>query len=884
MKTCIKLLTVLVCVLFSTAAKALTTNVSVSDALRIAQQQFSGKDVDYYVCSPNDLKTWLIFVDADPMKGWEHECYLLDIPKTSLTTIRETSPSIRKMKMPPSGYDYVPLSVKNRYTTAASNVPYVPKNTQANTANDVAGRTYAIILSGGVNRMANYERYWNDGSFIYQTLANNYCIPKEHIYPLMSDGSDPAQDVRCIAGGFKSQNLDLDNDGINDIKLAATKNNISNILDSLSNIMQPDDHLFIYVIDHGGTANNSSYICLWNNETLYDYELADMLTPLTNNFVNISVVLGQCYSGGFIESLTKAGCVVASASASDESSWACGDIPYDEFVYQWTCGVNGANHLGASNSYKADTDSNGRVTMEEAFAYAKANDRQTAEHPQYVSIPTSIGEDLAFNHIAPSIDLYVKDNPEDTGKEPNMTTDKFWLSPSICVRNEEDGIFEHENPEYSSTHQIAYVYVRVYNRGKKDYVGGNFLHVYWAQASTGLSDKVWKGLETYNNKYPTGGHMDAKAIDSIKAGEYRDVPVRWLLPELLYDYPEGNFHFCLAAKIMESAYDDGYVDGKIYFDKKGSNNVAQKNVTIIRNEDACKQFAVYVRNVYSTEHPYTLELVPRTTADEEVYTKASVEMEMSEKVYSAWKRGGCMSQGISEIASNSTISEAKSVRFLSAQSQLQKVSLNAYEFDMVKIKFNFSDLTSESNIYTFDLIQRNDSGEIVGGETFIVESPILALSTPLNIISSPDSDGSTRLTVDGAVFKSVIWENQQGETIGDNKTITLAPSANNQIITVTATTDEGLTTESVNVIATIGIKSLALDESQSIRVSLFSASTKNSCISIVSTNDGETKITKKIETGQTTVDVNMGELPKGVYAVCYYIDNNIIDKKKILIK
>lgn len=64
--------------------------------------------------------------------------------------------------------------------------------------------------------MSNYERYWNDCSFIYQTLVNKYGVPKENIFPLMSDGDNPNEDMRLTTGGFASQSLDLDNDGVNE--------------------------------------------------------------------------------------------------------------------------------------------------------------------------------------------------------------------------------------------------------------------------------------------------------------------------------------------------------------------------------------------------------------------------------------------------------------------------------------------------------------------------------------------------------------------------------------------------------------------------------------------------------------------------------------------
>ena len=593
MRAKLTLLSLLMCCIFSSAALAQIRSVSKEGALAIVQRQFQGKDVDYFILQDNSQTAWTIFVDAEPMKGWEHECYVLTVPKTITTSINVAVPSSKvERKLPPSG-NFAPLSVKNRYGTNANSKPTVFKVSQSNAGQEAAHRTYAIILSGGVNKMSNYERYWNDCSFIYQTLVNKYGVPKGNIYPIMSDGTNPAEDMRLTTGGFKSQPLDLDNDGVADIKLAATRANIQSTLNILRTKLQEDDHLFFYVIDHGGTSNGHSYICLWNNEQLKDTVLADMLKPFTDKFVNVNVVLGQCFSGGFNSYLTKAGCVVASASTGSESSWACPDIPYDEFVYQWTTAINGANHRGAK--VYPDTDKNGRITMEEAFIYAKNHDRRSEEHPQYVSTPLSVGEDLAFNNLAPAVDLYIKDNPEDTGKEPNLTTNEFWKSPSICVRNYDDGIFEHQNPEYSSDHQMSFIYVRIYNRGKKDYTGGKFIQMYWAQASTGLTPKAWKGREIYKDEnssrqYATGGAMEAAYIERIPAGGWRDVKVKWSLPNLLEYYPEGNFHFCLLGKISDTPYDDGYIDGVTYFDLRWSNDQAQKNVTIIRKKDVNKGF------------------------------------------------------------------------------------------------------------------------------------------------------------------------------------------------------------------------------------------------------------------------------------------------------
>lgn len=73
MKAKFTLFCLMMCCLLTTTALAQTHSVSQEEALSIAQQQFQGKDVDYFILQGGSKATWTIFVDAEPMKGWEHE-------------------------------------------------------------------------------------------------------------------------------------------------------------------------------------------------------------------------------------------------------------------------------------------------------------------------------------------------------------------------------------------------------------------------------------------------------------------------------------------------------------------------------------------------------------------------------------------------------------------------------------------------------------------------------------------------------------------------------------------------------------------------------------------------------------------------------------------
>jgi hypothetical protein len=104
---------------------------------------------------------------------------------------------------------------------------------------------------------------------------------------------------------------------------------------------------------------------------------------------SMSLCLGMCHSGGFVDVLRRENLIIATSCSEHEQSWACADRPYDEFVFHWICAV--AGHDPEGNPVYADTDGDGHVSMAQAFDYASEHDQQE-ETPQYSSTPTSLGE------------------------------------------------------------------------------------------------------------------------------------------------------------------------------------------------------------------------------------------------------------------------------------------------------------------------------------------------------------------------------------------------------------------------------------------------------------------------------------------------------------
>lgn len=855
------------------------STISIDEALLIVKNNYIGSDVDYYLCNTNSNELQ-IFVDEEPMKGWEHDCCLYSFSTTTPPPFNKI-PTKQTLRMPPNDI-LSPLDVTNRYGNSATEKPNVASANISTPEIDVAEHTYAIILSGGGNINSNHERYWNDCSFIYQTLVKKYGVPRSNINVIMSDGTNPAADMQTITGQYISSPLDLDSDGTNDIQYAATLLNIQTIFSNLSAQLEEDDHLFIYVIDHGGSIDNisNSYICLWGTERLYDNILANMLTPITNKYVNVNVVLGQCFSGGFIDDLTKVGCVVATASTGSEYSWSCSDRPYDEFVYQWTSAINKANSYGTPIT--SDTDNNGRVTMDEAFAYAKNNDRAN-ESPQYISTPTSIGEDLAFNNLATSVDLYIKDNDEDSGKEPNLTTDAFWRTPNVWVRNFDDGIETHENPYYSEDHFAAMVYVRVTNRGKKTFNGTNrWVHVNWADASTGLTVRAWKGRELYNNTYVTGGSLTPAPIPPLAPGASCVLKFPWALPNQLMEDNNSseNHHFCLLARILDKSYVDNYMESDPgWYDITGKNDFAQKNVSIIQKSEVTTNTNVYVRNMQNTSHNYSLEIRPIQDADTLIFTTANVELTMSNPILRAWERGGLQYKNLSYTPALDSLK----VIFTSPESKLENICLNGDEFEKVALKFDFHTAAPLGTIYSFDLIQRDENGTIVGGETFLVEAPINRVLKPVTPIEIGDGLILLETDLDGTELITE-WTDTNGSVISQSNSVIVSPTLQNHNYSIRILTSEGeLATGSIDLEPTNGIKSASPTTSVTDFIDIEfdnEVSSSNCFISVSSVENGFTMLHMPILNGSKVVRLDTSSLSSGLYILSYIVDGQLADTFK----
>jgi hypothetical protein len=248
----------------------------------------------------------------------------------------------------------------------------------------VSQLSYAVLISGGCNPSMAYLRYWNDMKYMYSILVNTYGYEPGHIFVIYKDG--------------------VGEDGEIPVDYAATWANIDLVFNTLATTLTTNSALFIYTNNHGGISSltGESTLCLYS-ATGGGWEIgasyfAYLLKPITSKTI---VFMKQCYSGGFIDYLSAPNRLIMTACTPDQTSWAADtEGNFGEFSYHFMKAVN--------REVAADADSDGLVSMAEAFNYAASMDSRL-ETPQYDDngdhightylIPNGGDGDLGFWHL-----------------------------------------------------------------------------------------------------------------------------------------------------------------------------------------------------------------------------------------------------------------------------------------------------------------------------------------------------------------------------------------------------------------------------------------------------------------------------------------------------
>jgi peptidase C13 family protein len=255
-------------------------------------------------------------------------------------------------------------------------------------------------------------------------------------------------------------------------------------------------------------------------------------------------------------------------------------------------------------------------------------------------------------------------------------------------------------------------------------------------------------------------------------------------------------------------------------------------------------------------------------------------MEMTSPIYEAWKRGGCKARS---IAYTPTITPQK-IEFNSWDSRLEDICMNGSDFEKVKINIDFKTPAKYSGeSYTFDLIQKDEQGNIVGGETFVVEAPTLS-HKPIDIVPIEIGRGQYELSADWqGMDYSANWTNRSGENIGEGNKVRVIPTSKNNEFSVTIHSSQGeMAHGSIVLECKTGLKSITPTlVNDFIDVELQNpVDSKDAMLQVSGLAQGTILLTKNIPIGAKKMQLNTTSLSSGIYVLTYSVDGQIVDSKK----
>jgi hypothetical protein len=360
--------------------------------------------------------------------------------------------------------------------------------------------------------------------------------------------------------------------------------------------------------------------------------------------------------------------------------------------------------------------------------------------------------------------LWIADTLDDVGDQPNTSQDAMYASEDIWIRNQEDGFTyqEHENPKYAAGKPV-YVYVRVRNRGCKNYDAAernDRVHLYWAKGSTALGwPAPWTDGPPVDGGTSVGLRMGGE-IGNLQVGDiYVEAPpsngpepddhsivpgarilkFEWYPPnpEDYASIDEAKSHFCLLARIVDSSAPNDGMDYpeitpdtpaglQLYQNVQNNRRIAWKNVEVTEDltPDPEPVFFGTIGQAPDGSNA-ALEFSSRATGFDPVSLFSNwgdVEVDLGQELFDRWRaaghKGSCDKTGT-----------PNSVRITGCHQTIQNLPIRAGErftiqLHLVRTKTIGSVARSYPDAYNLDMTETTFSGQRMGGQRFVFKTVV----------------------------------------------------------------------------------------------------------------------------------------------------------------
>ena len=406
-------------------------------------------------------------------------------------------------------------------------------------------------------------------------------------------------------------------------------------------------------------------------------------------------------------------------SGSDE----CGDTPNQGTE---NYGAPAFPHVSCSNGPNGDMFMNYMDYVDDAAMFMFSQDQATRMNATLSIARAGI---LASDGLvpvgggAPAPDLWMQDNADDTGVEPDPSTNPMYISDDIWVRNAPDGLTnqDHQNP---NGEQANYVYVRVRNRGCSGAAAqSGTLKLYWAKASTGLSwPSPWDGSVT---SPALMGELIGSQSVTVSGGGIQIVEFPWTPPDPS-DYSSfgaDQAHFCLLARIETSSTAPfGMTSPEtsdLYANVQSNNNIVWKNISIVDTDGPGARVAnVVIGNLGQGRDKTHLVFETPKRNGASLFDWGHLLVEFRGEVLASWAKKGLESKGLERLADGSLVIKGSGAELIGP-------ALKAGVFGTLHLQFvPDSRRAVGARVFELDVVQLDGKGRRTGGQRFLLKTTL----------------------------------------------------------------------------------------------------------------------------------------------------------------
>lgn len=300
---------------------------------------------------------------------------------------------------------------------------------------------YVLTIGGGYEPAGNQASLEANVLFFQQLVDQQFPSTTRH-QVFFADGLDAKEDLQVMSPKSESTTptiallesafaidrprLSYRNHHVPNVRGPISPKSIRIGLDEIAAQLTDRDRLFIYVTAHGSPGQskdsmNTSITC-WNKQSLTMKTFSQWLDKLPSR-IPVVLVMAQCYCGGFANTMFEGGEIGNGLSKGvrvgffaqrfDLPAAGCRpDIENDEEYSSYFWGA----FLGRSRTGKlaegVDCDRNGRVSFDEAHAYA-------VRASQTIDIPLKTSDMFLrhYSRIAGYESTRIKGSPSDNSKD-----------------------------------------------------------------------------------------------------------------------------------------------------------------------------------------------------------------------------------------------------------------------------------------------------------------------------------------------------------------------------------------------------------------------------------------------------------------------------------